>query len=118
MGVTLAERAPAWIHFKDRGGLGLVLDCLTGPMCVMCGGHGRLWVLFSNPLDGGPAYAGDAFGLIWDLVGEAGLDSRMHRGCGGNRWLREGEDLETLSLRPSLNAHECGHLTLTRGVWG
>jgi len=111
----LIDFDPQWIDTADRKGLGLKLKCPAGHC------DGWLWVLFANPLDGGPAWEGDCFALMFDFY-EATRDEQRDgpvrdRPCGKARWNRTGDVFETLSLSPSVNAHQCGHFTVTNGCW-
>lgn len=38
-------------------------------------------------------------------------------GCGACRWNRSGDTFESLSLTPSVDAHDAGHFTITNGAW-
>lgn len=111
----LTDFNPHWIDAPGRKGIGVSLDC-PARHC-----NGRLWVLFANPLDGGPAYADDCFSLMFEFY-EATQDPQkegpiLDRPCGKVRWQRKGETFETLSLTPSVDAHQCGHFTVTNGGW-
>jgi len=120
-GMRLVDLEPAWLHHvaadgTRRDGVGLTLRCMTGHC------HGRLWIQFANPLDGGPALAQN---MLQDVRQSAVRSDdpneweriRDDRDCGPHRWERTGETFETLSMRPSVDAHECGHFTLTDGEW-
>ena len=115
MGVSLASLNPQWIDYQDRSGLGIAFDCMVGShhgeKCTI-----RNWILFANPLDGGPPWPGDSRSLII-AVYPHGTDGQV-AGCGDRRWNRSGDTFETLSMTPSVNAGVCGHLTLTNGVFG
>lgn len=117
MSVRLIDLDPHWIDLGERRGLGILYRCMVGH----CNGYNA--PLFANPLDGGPPFAGDSWALLDELLqtdligyGPDGL-RRLVRGCGDCRWTRKGETFEALSMTPSVNAHECGHLTLTDGVF-
>ncbi len=117
--IKLISLNPRWIDFKDRKGLGITMDCMAGH-CA-----GRLWILFDNPLDGGPAYEDNCVQLMMDIFETEDPEQYdgaiKDRPCGKVRWVRSGETFETLTLKgrpgrpPSIDAHECGHLTLTNG---
>lgn len=116
----LTDFDPQWIDLGDRRGLGFICRCTTGH----CDGYNV--VLLANPLDGGPPFAGDSWALLDELLelpGFVGYDGkglrRLVRGCGAYRWQRDPKTstFEDLSLTPSVNAHECGHFTVTNGAW-
>ena len=111
----LIDFDPKWIDTKDRKGLGLKMKCEQ----KHCDGY--LWILFANPLDGGPAYDKDCFDLMYDFyefTKDPQIEGPVHdRPCGKVRWTRTGEIFDTLSLLPSVNAHQCGHFTITNGGW-
>jgi hypothetical protein len=117
--VRLLDLDPRWIDFGGRVGLGVFYRCIVNH----CGGY--LVTLFANPLDKGPPFEGDSWKLLDELlaanyVGD-GPDGLRHlvRGCGAFRWRRvEGKTFDTLTLHPSVNAHECGHLWLKDGRFG
>lgn len=119
MSVRLTDLHPAWIDHGERKGLGVAFDCMVGHHrfeekdvpCVI-----RNWILFANPLDGGEAWSGHSRTLIVALNPD-GCDTEI-AGCGTSRWTRTGDTFENLSMTPSVNAHVCGHLTLTNGVFG
>jgi hypothetical protein len=89
--MRLSELNPRWAidadiiiggisqHFPDRHGMAISFDC---PHCRVQ----RLAVWFSNPIDGGPP-TDDATAL----------------------WQRTGDDFETLTLAPSIDASKFGH---------
>ncbi len=110
--MRLADFDPQWIDHGDRKGIGVSFRCLTGH-CT-----GRLWIMFANPLDGGPAYEGNCFALMLQKqeTGEPGITAGS-RPCGPCRWKRIGDTFETLTMTPSVDAHQCGHKTLTNGVF-
>lgn len=109
-GIRLLDLHPAWVDHGDRRGLGVEFDCMV------CHCRGRLMILFANPLDGGPAWEGNGFALLYDRLPEDQKDGPiLNRSCGPHRWTREGDAFETLTMRPSVDAYECGHLTLTAG---
>jgi len=88
--MRLTDLRPAWISQPDRDGQGIAFDC---PCC----GTARLAVPFANPLDGGepmPLTAG-----VWRslIVPE------------GGPWERSGDDFESLSLSPAIDASGAGH---------
>lgn len=111
----LTDFDPQWIEWEGRKGIGLTMKCAAGH-CT-----GRMWCLFANPLDGGPAYDKDCIVLMFAHYEKIGDEQRqgpvMDRGCGQTRWARTGETFESLSLSPSLNMHDCGHFTITNGGW-
>lgn len=120
----LTDFDPKWIDLGDRKGLGFLFRCVTGH----CDGYNA--VLFANPIDGGPAFAGDSWALLDELLKVEGLigyqgDGKglrhLVRGCGSFRWTRTGEPpattFEAISLTPSVDCHECGHFTVTNGGW-
>lgn len=116
--VKLVDLAPAWINAEGRSGIGISFRCMTGHC------SGRLWILFANPLDGGPPVACSPLAaarlaaLHADDAGEAWA-AAIHddRDSGTTRWTRTGETFVSLSMTPSVNGHECGHFTLTGGEW-
>jgi hypothetical protein len=107
--IRLVDLNPAWIDQEGRKGLGVAYDCIL-KHCKL-----RIWTLFANPLDGGPAYVGNSRALILDLKGDE--DAWNIIGCGDFRWTRKGDTFETLSMTPSVDAYEHGHKTLTDGLW-
>lgn len=111
----LTDFDPKWIDLDGRRGLGFLFRCTTG--------HCKEFniVLFANPIDGGSPLEGNTWTVFEKLV-VAGLvnDNRqLHRGCGLFRWNRDPNTttFENLTLTPSINAHECGHFTITNGCW-
>ncbi len=112
----LTDFEPRWIDFGDRRGLGFLFRCTTGHC------QGLNIVLFANPVDGGPPLDGNTW-PIFEKLTAAGLindmDRRLHRGCGLFRWNRDPNTstFENLTLSPSVDAHECGHFTITNGAW-
>lgn len=111
----LTDFAPRWIDIGDRRGLGFLFRCTTGH-CEELN-----IVLFANPLDGGPALEGNTF-PVYDQLRKAGIikdGERLYRGCGLFRWQRapQATTFETMTLTPSVDAHECGHFTITNGTW-
>jgi len=111
--VKLTDLQPEWIDWQGRHGIGMTIKCMTGH-CT-----GRQWILFANPLDGGPAWEGQCVQLMFDMAKDKEAFGPVYdRPCGQVRWKRIGEAFESMSLQPSINAHECGHLTLTNGVFG
>jgi hypothetical protein len=119
---SLIDLNPAWIDHGARRGLGIAFDCMVGDH------HGkkcpiRNWILFANPLDGGPPFEGNSRMLMMqkgqaDSLGLVdGKEIFDISGCGESRWTRTGDTFETLSMSPSVNAFSCGHFTLTAGVF-
>ncbi len=113
----LSDFDPAWIDDPATGrtGIGVSFRCVMGHC------SGRMWCLFSNPLDGGNAHEGDCFSLMfehYERTNDGQRQGPIHdRGCGQVRWQRSGETFETLSLTPSVDAHQCGHFVLKEGGW-
>lgn len=115
--MRLTDLEPKWIDLGDRHGLGILWRCQTGH----CQGHNA--TLFANPLDGGPPFDGDTWRLLDELLKVPGLIGyedesnlrKLVRGCGMFRWQRTGDTFDTLSLTPSVNAHDCGHFFITAG---
>lgn len=117
MGIKLTDLHPAWIDLPDEGrhGLGLLFDCMVGEHngkpCYI-----KNIILFKNPLDGGEPFPGESRAILLKLYPDE--EERYDlRGCGTSRWQRTGETFETLSMTPSVDAHSCGHYTLTNGVF-
>lgn len=112
----LTDFEPRWIDIGERRGLGFLFRCTTGHCQELN------IVLFANPIDGGPALEGNTFPVFEQLIA-AGLidrtDRRLHRGCGLFRWHRDPSTttFENMTLTPSVDAHECGHFTVTNGSW-
>src|SRR5579883_2870751 len=114
----LIDLNPAWIDHGDRKGLGVAFDCMVGTHrfqgkdvpCTI-----RNWVLFANPLDGGPPWPGHSRTLIVAVFPNGAYTEIA--GCGTCRWTRTGDTFEALSMTPSVDAHVCGHFTLTDGVF-
>lgn len=92
--MKLIDLNPRWIGTEDgRAGVGIRF---TDPR-VGCG----VRILFSNPLDGGEPLPND---------------ERVPANNRGERWLREGDDFATLTIRPSIDGSpEASHLTVTAG---
>ncbi len=113
----LIEFDPKWIDHAGRRGLGLDMRAPLQPNVENESDRPvRLWVLFANPLDGGPAFPGNSRALILELVPI--LEDRCFiMGSGTTRWHRRGETFDTLSLSPSVNAYEHGHFTISNGGW-
>jgi hypothetical protein len=114
--MKLTTLNPSWIDHGDRKGIGIAFDCMVGShqfqgKSVPC--TIRNWILFANPLDGGPAWPGDSRSLIVAIFPD-GTDGQV-AGCGTCRWNRSGDTFESLSMTPSVNANACGHMTLTSG---
>jgi len=117
VGVKLTDLKPEWVNVDDRKGLGVIYGCLVGSHhdgkpCPI-----RNVTLFANPLDGGPPWPGNSRSLILKLFGE---EERYNiRGCGECRWNRNEKTttFEDLTLTPSCDNHQCGHMTLTNGVF-
>jgi len=108
----LVDFDPQWIDAPGRKGLGLTMKCTTGH-CT-----GRLWVLFANPLDGEEPVADDCFSFMYDRLDPEQQEGPVYdRPCGKTRWQRTNDTFEILSLTPSVNAHQCGHFTITNGGW-
>lgn len=91
----LAELHAEWVEQRHRI-VGMRFVC---PNCRAC----TIGVLFENPPDGGPPASDDK--------------GKPHNN-GGRRWHRTGETLETLTLRPSIDASSwgCWHGEVTSGV--
>lgn len=83
--MKLSDLEPRWISGGGRTGLGVMFNC-PGPCCTGPGAVQRLPVWFANPLDGGPTAAPDKKG-----------------------WQRTGDNWETLTLTPSIDASPTGH---------
>jgi len=113
MSARLVDFDPTWIDYGERRRVGVRFRCLKHHC------RGYLWIFFSNPLDGGPPVEGDAFSLMLEIAEQSGDREKFKydRGCGRNRWHREGDTFETLTMTPSVDAHRCGHATLTNGVF-
>jgi hypothetical protein len=113
--MKLTDLDPSWIDHGGRRGIGVRFRCMVPGHC-----SGYLWILFANPLDGGPAWEGESFKLILEKRDEEGQYEKYKydRPCGTCRWRRTGDNFATMSMSPSVNAHCCGHLTLTNGVFG
>lgn len=75
---------PRWISAGPRRGMGLSFRC---PHCV-----GRVFVFFTNPLDGGPPLPGV------------------------RAWAREGASFETVTLSPSVNLADHWHGQVQAGA--
>jgi hypothetical protein len=114
--MKLIDLHPAWIDHGDRKGLGVTFDCMIGTHHDNKPCEIRNWILFANPLDSGAPWPGESRSLILALVPDENEQYRI-RGCGTSRWTRSGDTFETLSCTPSWNAHGCGHLTLTNGLF-
>lgn len=92
--MRLTELHPKWINHEGRLGVGIKFD---DPKC----GHG-VRLLFENPIDGGDPLPND---------------ESLSANNGGERWLREGTDFETLTIRPSIDGSpECSHFHVTNGA--
>lgn len=113
--IRLVDLDPSFIDFGERRGIGVRFRCMAGHC------RGYQWILFANPLDGGPAWGGKCFELILDIRDAGGEEQfekyKFDRPCDQSRWQRSGDDFATMSMTPSVDAHECGHLTLTNGVF-
>ena len=110
----LSDLNSAWIDHDDRRGLGVEFDCMVGShFGKRC--ECRIWILFANPIDGGATWPGESRSLI---VAKLGREAReLIVGCGPYRWTRTGDTFDTLTMTPSVDAHACGHFTLTNGVF-
>ena len=123
MSIRLVDLNPAWIDLPAdlgsnrpaRHGLGVAYDPMV-PVKSSMGAY-RLWTLFANPLDGGPAWPGNSRSLILLLNPDPADVRWLIVGCGTIRWQCTGNTFETLSMTPSVDAHEFGHMTLTNGVF-
>lgn len=108
--MKLVDLNPEWIDLDNRKGLGFLLSC-PKQHC-----KASSVIFFANPLDDGPAFEGDAFK---ELVAIKLIpnDRQLFRGCGPFRWNRDPKTktFETLTLSPSVNAHECGHYHIIKG---
>lgn len=106
----LVDYDPICIEIDGRRGLGFTM---------LCPGHDkahRIVVLFANPLDGGLPYVGNSFDLAEALENDP-RHQPIYRGCGTFRWKRAGDSFDSMSISPSINAHDCGHFTVTDGGW-
>jgi hypothetical protein len=110
MAVKLADLHPQFVDHANRRGIGLICDCLIGHC------SGKLLILFENPLDGGAPWSGGSREIILALFPDRETRPEVV-GSGDCRWKRIGETFETLSLSPSVNAHECGHMSLSNGIF-
>jgi hypothetical protein len=83
--MKLTELDPNWFITDDaRRGMGLTFRCPCNPACDT-----YLGIWFANPIDGGPAAPADC--------------------KPAPRWQRTGENFETLSVTPSIDASSSGH---------
>lgn len=112
--MKLTSLNPEWIDHGERKGLGVAFNCMVGTHfgkpCTI-----RYWILFANPLDGGAPWPGNSRTLIVEKYPD-GTDGEV-AGCGECRWNRSGDNFENLSMTPSVDAHACGHMTLTNGLF-
>lgn len=102
--MKLSSLSPRWVgaggpghHYADgeevprREGVGLSFEC-------PCGCSERMYVAFSNPLDGGKAYAGPSE-PTWQRLGDTfenlTLAPSLNRmdGCRWHGWIRRGQIL-------------------------
>lgn len=81
--MRLSSLKPRFYEAEGRQGMGLLFDCPLHP-----NGYCMVAVPFENPLDGGPKCK----------VG-TGDDGKSY-------WTREGEDFETITLKPSINVQD------------
>lgn len=81
---------------EGRKGMGLSFNC---PSCRTQ----RLSIWYANPMDGGPARQ------LLPIMPDLPEDIKRLYTSYNNRWLRTGEDFETLSLSPSVDATSAGH---------
>lgn len=86
----LVDHFAEWI-VRDGRRVGVKFAC---PHCPKVEGAPTLAVLFANPIEGGAAWPSDP-----QCVGNNE----------GRRWTRNGDDIETLSLTPSVDCSGCGH---------
>lgn len=87
----LRDLDPHWIRAAAGGRVGVRFAC---PTCPALEGAPDICVLFANPLDGAASVpVGSAF------PGENE----------GRRWQRTGDELDNLTLSPSVDCSRCGH---------
>jgi hypothetical protein len=112
--MRLIDLDPSWIDYGSRRGIGVRFRCMVPGHC-----SGYLWILFANPVDGGPPHSGACWNLIIEARDADGQFDKYKydRPCDKCRWQRTGEDFASMSMSPSVDAHCCGHLTLTNGVF-
>lgn len=91
--MRLLELDPKWINHKGRSGVGIRFN---DPKY-----SGVVRVLFSNPIDGGPALPDD---------------EEIPSNNGGARWTRTGTNFDVLTIHPSINGEPgLSHFTVTDG---
>lgn len=103
--MRLTDLNPRWCSFgENRDKMGVTFDC---PHCAANPAArepfviSRLAIFFDVPIDGGPAWAGQAH-----KVETHGLPDHH---VGEILWHREGDTFETLTLTPSVDASKFGH---------
>jgi hypothetical protein len=64
----------------------------------------RLGIAFANPPGGGVQHSLETTSLMWHVH-----EARTFDVPPGFHWHREGEDFETMSLTPSVDASKSGH---------
>lgn len=107
--MRLADLDPRWFSEEGRHGQGLTFEC---PCCRGRPNAVRLGVAFVPPLDGGAPIqiSGPPNGFevlcaaLWP-VEQVGTDIVPP----GVYWQRSGDNFETLTLSPSVDASKAGH---------
>lgn len=97
--MRLVDLEPRWWADAGRRGQGLTFIC---PHCRSV----RLGVAFTNPLDGGPPHR---LALDDQLRFVHGAEYSENPNDAEACWTRTGEDFETLTLAPSVDASRSGH---------
>lgn len=95
--MRLTELEPRWWGDGDRHHLGITFLC---PHCQVV----RLGIAFSNPPDGAQAHSLETTSLMWHVHQARTFD--VPPGC---LWHRTGDDFETMSVTPSVDASKSGH---------
>ena len=100
--MRLTDLSPKWWAAPGRVGQGVLFLC---PHCE----ETWLCVPFRNPLDGGaPWELSPSPRSLWEVIYPTYLPRGTTMVPPGHLWLREGDDFDSLGLRPSVDASRAG----------